>query len=270
MEEINKLAVEVQEGFGEYGTYSPIVGQDQVDYIDGLFHMSMLIYAISQLPPEKLEGGYIPTLPDLYTSAKGWIHNLLQFAKPGKFPRAFATRPIDDKYIPTEKAPYFVRYGNPAFAGPAAFHLVALLFWGKDLEAVKKPTLQAWMMCKAAPAFGYLVRRLSFLRQHVSSMFLAHMLMEKRPPNSMRWLAYENPLYLYQYGVKWFAKWPQTYRQAGSIEETVSGYSSFKDRKPGQWPAKNLPDKVYIGRGAPTKKYRPLCRLVCTLLQETI
>ena len=107
-------------------------------------------------------------------------------------------------------------------------------------------TLIAKSLCLIAPLYGYVIRWIPKLRQHINTVFLSHLLLGKTPPNSMHFLAVDNPFYSWLYGEKCNIKYP--------VDK-------------GAWPAKIWPDGDYPSKG---KEYSPVCQLAADFLQSTL
>jgi len=233
--------------------YSQFIPWQMTDYIDGLCHLSILLGAMTKYGKAPL---------DLHELTSQWI---IQLDMLGVFVRNVS--PVKPNPSWTEHKGVWVKAKPQSFAGPAALH------WAAPNTAWKngRPTVTAWTMVLTAPLFGYLVKPISGLRQHINSVFLAHLLLGKKPPRSMSWLAEWNPFYSYIYGRKCEVTWPTNRRTSAGYEEEKNLPQALAFRKPGSWPVKQWPYKNYIRSGAPVNRYyTPVCELACLYLQETL
>jgi hypothetical protein len=208
-------------GFSSAGEYSHVLPFRRSGYVDGMFHLSMLAGACRVAGDEELRG-----------KACRWLSMLASCGEPA---RNWAALPHDG-YTPFPGG--WWKLGAQSFAGPAA------MAWA-GLAPAEDPRPHARMLCAVALPFGWLCRVVRGLRQHVSSVMLAHLLLERRPPSSMRFLAARNPLYAWQLGVPCEADdYPNT----------------------GPWPAKDWPGEEPDTSG---EVYTPTCSLVARYLCGT-
>lgn len=204
--------------------YSHVLPFRRSGYVDGLFHLSML-------------GGAAKRAGDgeLLRASVAWLNRLLSC---GPDARSWYVAPHDG-YEP--EGAYWVKRSPQSFAGPAALQWAGL----PGLVPEEEQRDKARLLCAVAWPFGWLCRSVRGLRQHVSSVMLAHLLLERRPPASMRFLAVRNPLYSWQFGI--------------SCEE--DDYPNT-----GPWPAKDWP-------GSPVEEqaevYTPTCAIVARYLRGT-
>ena len=164
----------------------------------------------------------------------------------GQDARNYAPVKVDDSWEISPFFPgYWIKRKPQAFAGPVG------LYWalrhGADLKTdwVPRPFRAASMMRLIGPVFGYAVRVIKPLRRHINSFMFAHMLVDKTPPRSMKFLTKNNPFYSALYGVKCDYQYPSN---------------------AGIWPAKNWPGKEVVK----ARTYAPICQLAADLFQFDI
>jgi len=238
--------------------FSQVLPRRATNYIDGLFHIGMLAGA-AQIVGDGL----------VAAQAKCWIMQLLLC---GNDARNFANSQVTEDWKYNETQGLWVKHKPQSFAGPAA------IWWANKHGAsiptagLPNPMFKAKVFCMLGRLFGHAVKYISWLRQHVNSMFLAYLLLGKKPPASMAWLAYDNPFYRYIYGIKdVVAKFPDPRKYNRGKRIYVDEYVDFKDREPDSWPAKNWPYAKYTREGEPLGwQYTPICELVTYYLQGTL
>ena len=236
------------------GCYSHVLPFRITNYIDGMFHVSMLLGAAIKAGDQ-----------ELITLCTEYLEVLIAL---GPDARNFSYTPMDGW---EHTGDIWVKRKPQSFAGPAALAWANRCGAGIEAHWVPEVTGQAKVYCHIGWLFGYMVRWVKALRQHVNSIFLAHLLMGKKPSYSMKWLAYDNPFYMYIYGEPILFVFPvqRKYSNGGTIYEKVK--QPFMDRGPSPWPAKNWPYAYYNKIGAPAnERYTPLCQLVCLYLQQSI
>lgn len=157
------------------------------NYIDGMFHVSMLAGA------SRIAKDY-----ELMVMCEEYVDNLLAV---GNDARNFAPMMVSDSWIPSSKFDgYWYKEKEQSFAGPA------MLQWSSDkgveykTKMNKKP--MAVLLALIAPIFGILIRFIPKLRQHINSVMLAHLLLGIKPPVTMEFLAEDNMIYSYLYKKK--------------------------------------------------------------------
>jgi len=226
--------------------YSQVIPFRYSNYIDGLFHISMLCGA-AHIVGDKV----------VWSASKKWITQLLELSDEA---RNFAPIQVGPDWEPCDG--WWIKRKKQSFAGPAA------LWWASEYTELPlpfNPIPQAEFMVKFGWLFGWL-NRFDLLNQHMNSIFMAYMVLRKRPPASMKWLAYDNPFYLWIYGEKWEGNFPGPKMSGGEVQKTTNPVA-FSQRAPGSWPAKNRPNKMYFRRGDPVIEYTPICELICSYLQ---
>lgn len=215
------------------------------NYVDGMFHVGMMTWAAKE--DIKLRG-----------LGQAYLSSLLAC---GKDARNFSNQMMlgweFDKMLNV-----WVKRSPQSFAGPVGLYLANQVRFTVIPDWIPNPTSTARMFVKCGWAFGYAVRWISWLRQHVNSMFLAYLFLDEVPPESMEWLAFDNPFYMAIYKKKYTATWPGRKTTKGyTVEE--SSKVPFGAREPDAWPAKNYPYKRYVADGESVKwEYTPICEYV--------
>lgn len=254
---INGVRNEVRDSYhpDDRYAYSHMIPYRITNYIDGLFHQSILCGAA------RLVGDDL-----IFNYSANWIMQLIAC---GPDARNFDTQ-VHSGWEQNVEQGLYVKRKPQSFAGPAA------LAWankcGANIPRVWVPDVSstAKLFVRCGWAFGYLVRWVSWLRQHVNSMFLAYLLLGKIPPSSMEWLAYDNPFYKLIYGKKYvIAQWPLGYKSNDGKLVDSNTPVEFKDREPDAWPVKNHPYRRYVREGVALGwRYTPLCELATFYSQE--
>jgi len=242
-------------------------------YIDGMFHVAMLVGASDDAEIRIAGVSWLNMLARMGPDARNFYHTSLENQYP--WLREWELR-----------GEYRVKVASQSFAGPAAlcwaqrrgllkdynvrrsYSGVKLLCKGYNVDS---PYSKAKFLCYCAWAFGYIVRWMPALKQHINTMFLAHLLMEECPPSSMKWLAYDNPFYLYLYGEKHKTEWPVMSKYSEGNRVDTKSPSKFCERAPGSWVAKNycMTQYLKIGEVYPSA-FTPVCQYVVSCLQDSL
>lgn len=167
----------------------------------------------------------------------------------GKDARTFAPYKVSGSWLESTAIyfkGYYYKQKPQGFAGPCAIRWAEKLgvyIWpDKKYDYVK---YIAMAMVIIAPLFGYLIRFIPYLRQHINSIMFAHFLLGKKPPKSMMFLAKDNMVYSYLYRLPCDTLYENT----------------------GIWPAKDYPGESEIRID---KEYTPICNLVGLYLQQAL
>ena len=217
-----------EERFG----YSHVQPFQYTNFIDGMAWVSMLMGASVIKGDDELitlTQGYVGTLLSVGNNARN-------FAPANKAPSGWYYSPIYPMYSFKRKA--------QSFAGPSALAWAVKMGARVDLRRLVDVSKQSKWLCRISLPFGYAIRYIPSLRQHINSVMFAHLMLGKIPSKSMLFLAKDNPVYSYIFGIKCSATYPIT----------------------GPWPAKDYP-----GSDKPVNnKYVPLCSLVGEYLQSSL
>jgi hypothetical protein len=218
-----ELRLRVLSAFTPKGEYSHVLPFRRSGYVDGMFHLGMLAGAARLAGDDLLEGDACRWLRVLssHGEARNW------FAAP------------HEGYEPAGE--HWVKPGTQSFAGPAAVQWARAQ--GCNVEAPEDVRGMARLFCALAWPFGWAIRAIPGLRQHLNSVMLAHLLLDRRPPASMAFLAARNPLYSWQFGT----------------ECVVEEYANT-----GPWPAKDWPGPITV---TGSEQYTPVCSLVARYLR---
>lgn len=201
------------------------------NFIDGMAWLGVLAGAARIAKDPEVEGLCV-----------AWLNTLSQV---GPDARNFSPRNLDDSWVPSESIPGLWYKPKPqSFAGPAALHWAYSLDVPVEVENIPAPYTYAQLLCWVADWYGKAVKHFEFLRQHINSLMFAHLLLRKRPPNSLIFAAKDNPLYSYLFGIPCNAV--------------------YSDRA-GAWPAKNV-----WGAGEKDQVYTPVCQLAAEYLQSSL
>jgi len=240
----------------ENGYFSQVVPFGYTNWIDGMAWVGLLCGA------SLLEGD-----KEVAEKAERYLRVLLEV---GPDARNFAPMPVSADWIRSEKMPEFwYKKKAQSFAGPAGLRFA--IDCGAKLQDPFLVKHKARWLVRCGPAFGWLVRWIPWLRQHVNSVFLAYLVTGKTPSKSLIWLCEENPFYSYIARRKCRVEYPDVYRWSEGHEEETNQVVPFAERKPGSWPFKNWPYKRYVKAGVKkTVGYTPTCILVGEYLQNRL
>jgi hypothetical protein len=232
MPTIDEIREEVIHAFNpdEACGYSAVKPFQYTGFIDGMAWVGMLCGASYLVNDKKLA--------DL---SECFINNLLLV---GKDARTFA--PSDkalDGWKSSKKMPgYSYKEKKQSMAGPIA------ALWAKKCGAnidFEDDSMywKARLICMISPLYGSLLKKLDAMRQHVNTVFFCHLLLDKKPPKSLKYLTENNTVYSY-------------------IFKKHCGESIY--RNTGPWPAKDLPDNPKEVKD----KYVQTCSLTGIYLQR--
>jgi hypothetical protein len=235
-------------------TYSHVIPFKYTGFIDGMAWNGPL-----------LAGCYLVGDMELALYPEGFLNNLILV---GKDARNFGpTDEVPDSWKKSEKMPGFSYKVKPqSNAGPMALYYAIKQGACVDPGWVKDPTSHAKLLTRLGWLFGFLP-----IKQHVNTMFFAYMLLGKKPSSSMKWLAYDNPFYLFLYNKQHETEWPNQAKLKNDKLVKQKKKVELKDREPDSWPAKNYPYKKYVGdepRG--DEEYTPICELASIYLQMSL
>ena len=231
------------------GVYSQVLPWRMTNYIDGLFHHSMVCGA-----------AYMAQDTEIWLTSKTWIERLLSLDIEA---RNFAFEQVTESWEPCGQ--YWIKRKPQSFAGPAALHWAIEHGAGVNSGGLDRPN--PWFMIITGGVFGYLVKWVDLLSQHINSYFLAYMLEGKKPPKSMYWLAWDNPFYLWLYGEELYCEFPGRKTTEGKIVKSKD--VPFRYREPDTWPIKNRPNRLYLNEGEEVNwEYTPICELFVDLLEN--
>lgn len=222
---------QVLEGFREDYTYSHVLPFEYTNFIDGMAWVSTLWGAALLVGDDEIAA-----------HCGGFIWNLLEV---GPDARNFAPFQVKSSWVMSPNQPgYWFKRKPQSFAGPAALRFA--INQGADIEPSRVVDVrgQAKVFRALAWPFGYLIRYVKPLRQHINSVMFAHLIAGARPPKSMHFLAHNNPLYSWLYKERCEALYLNT----------------------GPWPAKDYPGNAEIK----TQTYTPVCQLAAEYLQSTL
>lgn len=161
-----------------------------------------------------------------------------------------------------------------SFAGPAALYFARNQ--GVNIDGtydVSDPTSTAKLFCSLGFLFGYAVRYLSFLEQHINSMFLAYLLRDKKPASSMLWLCEDNPFFSYIAGQQLATTYPDPRRYIHGETVVRDEVVPLSKRKPSTWIFRLDPRKEYIdmsGDGYQPNAYTRIWELTAEYLQTVL
>ena len=197
---------------------------------------------------------------------------LINLVLVGKDARNFAPEPVDDEWVrSTTMTDFWYRKKAQSFAGPVGLYYAIQCGAGIHPGWVKSPMFRARVYTWLGSWFGSLVWYVEWLRQHVNSVFFAYLITGKKPPESMKWLAADNPFYLYLYRIPHKADFPDLHKHSEAYIAQRADPVPFENREPDMWVAKDWPYKEYVREGKPfNRRYVPFCELASRYLQATL
>lgn len=212
-------------------TFSHVLPFTYTNFIDGMAWVSVLAGAC------KVHGD-----TEIQELSEGYLNNLILSGKDSRNFAPTSDAPAGWKF--SEMPGYSYKEKPQAFAGPCALEWA--IKQGCNIEPMWVKTVmdKAELYTEVSWLFGYLIKWIKPLRQHVNSVMFAHMLTGKRPPQSMHFLAENNMIYSWLYAEKCEANYPNT----------------------GIWPAKDWPGN----KEEKKQKYTPICDLIGRYLQGTL
>lgn len=236
--------------------YSHVLPAKFSDFIDGMAWTGILCGAA--LKVNDIE------IADL---CRGYIRNIL---KVGKDARNYAPLQVKEDWVPSTTMPGFWYTVKPqAFAGPAA--LTFANNCGAGIETDLDVKLQAKMMVAGGFFYGILAKHISALRQHIDSMWFAHLMLNKKPSSTMLWMTEENPLFAYIAGKKQTVTYPDPHRFTEGVTAAEKSIVPLKDCEPSAWIFRRDPFNRYTRAGIPMQQeYTPIWQLVGDYLQDSL
>ena len=184
---------------------------------------------------------------DLAMKGEGYLKNILAVAPDA---RNYAPIKVNDKWQASNNMPgFYFREKPQSYAGP--FGLSYAISQGADIDNPFDVDGVAKTMTSLGLFFGVLVKHLSFLEQHINTIWLAHLHRRKRPAGTMLWMCEENPFYSYIAGKKCDAKYPDPRRYENGRNEETKKVQPLHKCKPSTWIFRRNPCDHYIKEGAP-------------------
>lgn len=236
--------------------YSQVLPFGYNNWIDGMAWVGLLCGASYKVGDRELA-----------EKCEKYLERLLMV---GKDARNFAPMQVSSDWKESETLPgYWYKEKPQSFAGPVGLRFA--IDNGAHLNDPFRIKSRARWMALVGGLFGYLVRWVGWLRQHVNSMFLAYLILGKRPPDSMLWLCEDNPFYSYIAGKKCSTTYPDMRKTSGGHTVDRSYIVPLCMRKPTSWVFRQWPKSEYIREGVPQNSaYTPAAELVGDYLQSTL
>jgi hypothetical protein len=240
------------------GRYSHVLPWRESDFIDGMAWVGALTGAAAKAGDA-----------DLVAAGTKY---LLTLATVGYDVRDYADHFVDGWYVSDVIPGYFYKRDPQAFAGPAMY------YWARkqgvelpEVPWMEDPSGLAKLYVACGWLFGALVKPVSFLRQHVNSIWFAHLLLGKKPASTMLWMAKDNPFYSAIAGIKCEADYPTLTKWSMAEEREEKEILPMIDRQPSAWVVKQWPYTRYVRLGTPAaEEYTPAAPLAGYYLQETL
>jgi hypothetical protein len=184
--------------------------------------------------------------------------------------RNFAPMPVTEEWIKSTKIEgIWFKQKPQSFAGPAGLRFA--IDNGAHLNDPFQIKGSARRMVFCGWAFGYLVRWIHWLRQHINSMFLAHLILDKRPASSMMWMCEENQFFSYIARKKCSVEYPPLNRTSSGHTVETDEIVPLAECKPSSWIFRRWPKSRYLREGTPqSSRYTPWWQVVGDYLQSTL
>lgn len=251
----------VLNSFDEYGAFSNVVPFEYNNFIDGMAWIGLLCGAALKYGDKEVAD-----------KCQLFLHTLLRV---GKDARAFAPRQVSDNWKRSKIEDLWYREKPQSFAGPVG--LAFAIENGAQLENPFNIKLKAKIFTLLGDLFGKALFWPiigEWMKQHVNSILLAYLILEKKPPRSLDFLA-SNPFYAYIFGEKMTVEYPPDTRYTSGKTIERDDIMPISRWKPSIWIWKNWPygEYVYDGQGTPTyrsESYSPIAYLTAYYLQETL
>jgi hypothetical protein len=256
---VSKYRQVVLDAFNEVdGYYNHQKPYGYADYIDGMGHIGVLVGAALMVGDAELA-----------EKGERYLKTLLAV---GKDARNYAPLQSKPDWVASTTMPgfYYIQKAQD-FAGPAGLNFAVRCGaqTGNPFDIESK----AKMLVSLGWLFGYAVKYVSALKQHINSMWLAHLVLCRKPAESMMWMCEENPFYSYIAGKKCSVEHPSLCRFINGDSKTEKQVVPLKNAKPTAWIFRRDPFESYFdadqsGRGPIA--YTPTAFVVADYLQSTL
>jgi hypothetical protein len=238
------------------GGYSHVLPKKWSNFIDGLAWVGMCWGACLKKGDNEVA-----------ELCERFVKTLLEV---GKDARNFAPVQVDTDWVKSTTYPNLWYVAKPQeFAGPAALEFA--IQCGAKIKSPFNPMTKARLLVATAGVFGWLCKYIEGLRQHLNSVWMAHLILKKKPASGLLWSAEENPFFSYVAGKKCDVVYPASRRYLVDSETTEKSVVPFQKAKPSAWPFRRDPFKTYVGEGQQEDdSYTPIAQLVGDYLQGTL
>jgi hypothetical protein len=184
---------------------------------------------------------------------------LTTLAKVGTDARNYARYKVSDKWISSINIPgyWFIRKPQ-AFEGPAGLCYAKM---GEEPKVAKLLRLVAWVYGLTYPLF----------ESNLNSIMTAFLIVDKKPPSTMKKLYMTNPFFAAIASVKKTEPYPYMFRYSGGTTEKTSRIQPLALCEPSAWIFRRDPYKMYVPAGdIDTVSYTPTAQVVGEYLQEML
>jgi len=226
-------------------------------YIDGMAWNTVLIGACRKI-------GDI----ELAVKAERYVQTIIDVADDA---RTYAPHQEDKSWKMSPNIPgYWYKEKPQSHAGPLGLKFA--MDNGAQLNVpyyLQEKWRSSMKLTKIGWAFGYSVRYITALRQHINTMFTAYLAKGKKPPRSMRWMYEENPYYSYIGGKKCEIEYPDMHKMENKKKTKCKDVQHMKYTKPTTWIFRRDPYAKYEGTKG-NLEYTPIARLAAEYLQRTL
>lgn len=192
----------------------------------------------------------------------------------GKDARNYAPHPVQEGWLPSSTMPgFWYRQKPQSFAGPAS-----LKWANRCANLARRPQVEdpfeidraaRWMVATGW-LWGQLCWWFKYPRQHLNSVWLAHLYLGRRPHRGLLWTTQENPFFSYIGGIPCRVNPPETYRTVGGYEVVRKKVVPLSRCEPSAWIFRRDPFVEYVRIGEPAQRYTPIWWLVSEYLQSLL
>jgi len=242
--------------YPDTGGYSHVLPRSYKDFIDGLAWVGM---------------GWAASLVAKDTEVAALCQRFVEtLLKVGPNARNFAPFQVKDDWKSSSSVAGLWYTEKPQeFAGPAALEYA--IRCGAPIKSPFDVRSKAKTLVATAGVFGCLCRWFEFPRQHLDSVWLAHLVLGKKPASGLLWTVEENPLFSFIAGKKCSAAYPVLKRFKNGSEKTEKKVVPLSNAKPSAWVFRRDPFKRYVPEGELNEEaYTPVAQLVGDWLQSTL
>lgn len=248
--------------YNDVGCYFHRLPMEDDDFIDGMAWNGILLGAA------RIAGD-----AELGVKAFRYLDILTRVGPTPFSARNFSDHCVDSaKWLPSPNINglwYYAR--EQSMAGP--FGVIFANQCGGSQVAIPETLvkMKAHALCVLGLVFGVLARQFPYFRQHLNTVFTAHLICKRKPAFTMLWATEENPYFSYIAGKKITVSYPDVYRTTSMEERVEENVVPLANAKPSAWIFRRDPFVRYILNGAPFgRAYVPIWQVVGEYLQQSL
>ena len=205
---------------------------------------------------------------ELAAKAEKYVQTIINV---GKDARTFAPHKVDDEWLESSSIPGMWYKEKPqSHAGPLGLKFA--MDNGAQLmvpDYLKEKWESGIKLTKIGWAFGFSVKYISGLKQHINTMFSAYLAKGKKPSWTMRWMYKENPYFSYIGRKKCVVEYPDMHKLNNVKKTKCKKVVDMKYAKPTTWIFRRDPLTKYEGDKS-DREYTPIARLTGEYLQMSL